>query len=182
MKKNELRDAYKQKRKNLTANEIENLQENIYQQVYNLDISKVKNVHLFLTMTKFKEIDTKPLITYFRSKNKQIIVSRCNFEDNSLSHFYFNETTVLDLNKYGVPEPINAKQIKEEELDLVFVPMLISDKKKYRVGYGKGYYDRFLSKCRKDVKMIGLNFYEPILEIEDVNEFDISLDEVIYPK
>ncbi|HCY98100.1 MAG TPA: 5-formyltetrahydrofolate cyclo-ligase, partial [Polaribacter sp.] len=70
MKKQELRALYKQKRKDLTEIQIKGLQENIYQQIYNLDFSTVKNVHLFLSMPKFKEIDTAPLITYFRNKNK----------------------------------------------------------------------------------------------------------------
>jgi 5-formyltetrahydrofolate cyclo-ligase len=133
-------------------------------------------------MPKFKEIDTTALITYFRNQNKRIVVSKCNFKDNSLSHFYLEEDTVLSLNTFGVPEPIDAEVVLEEELDLIFVPLLISDIKKYRVGYGKGFYDRFLSSCRKDAKLIGLNFFKPIEEIEDINEFDIPLQQVIYPK
>jgi len=62
------------------------------------------------------------------------------------------------------------------------VPLLISDEQHYRVGYGKGFYDRFLANCRKDCKKIGLNFFKPIQKISDSNEFDIALDEVIYPK
>ena len=181
MKKQELRGIYKQKRKELTFNETQELQENIYQQIYNLDISKVKNVHLFLSMIKFNEIDTKPLITYFRNKNKRIVVSKCNFKDNYLTHFYFDEKTNLESNKFGVAEPIDAEQVSEKEIDLIFVPMLISDNNNYRVGYGKGYYDRFLSKCRKDSKFIGLNLFKPIQQIEDVNEFDVSLHQVIFP-
>jgi 5-formyltetrahydrofolate cyclo-ligase len=182
MKKQELRALYKQKRKDLTEIQIKGLQENIYQQIYNLDLSTVKNVHVFLSILKFKEIDTLPLISYFRNRNKRIVISKCNFKDNTLSHFYFEDDTVLALNKFGVPEPINAEPALENDLDLIFVPLLISDIKKYRVGYGKGYYDRFLSSCRKDAKLIGLNFFEPIQQIEDVNEFDISLHQVIYPK
>ncbi|HCY98352.1 MAG TPA: 5-formyltetrahydrofolate cyclo-ligase, partial [Polaribacter sp.] len=53
--------------------------------------------------------------------------------------------------------------------------------KKFRVGYGKGFYDRFLLKCRADARLIGLNFFTPIEKIVDVNEFDVSLDQVIYP-
>ncbi|MFT6959451.1 MAG: 5-formyltetrahydrofolate cyclo-ligase [Polaribacter sp.] len=182
MKKQKLREIYKQQRNSLSEKQIQELQENIYQQVYNLDISKVNNVHLFLSMPKFKEIDTTPIITYFRNKNKRIVVSKCNFEDKTLSHFYYDENTVLVLNKFGVPEPIDAEVVLEEELDLIFVPLLISDIKNYRVGYGKGFYDRFLSSCRKDAKLIGLNFFKPIEEIEDINEFDIPLQQVIYPK
>ena len=182
MKKQELRALYKQKRKDLTEIQIKGLQENIYQQIYNLDLSTVKNVHLFLSMPKFKEIDTAPLITYFRNKNKRIVVSKCNFKDNTLSHFYLEEDTVLSLNKFGVLEPVAAELVEENKLDLIFIPMLISDDKKFRVGYGKGFYDRFLSNCRKDAKFIGLNFFPPIKAIEDKNEFDIPLHQVIYPK
>ncbi|APG65379.1 5-formyltetrahydrofolate cyclo-ligase [Tenacibaculum todarodis] len=182
MKKSELRKLYKEKRNNLSEVEITQFQENMYQQIYDLDISNVKNVHLFLSMRKFKEIDTKPLIGYFRSKNKRIVVSRCNFESTTLSHFYFDEDTKITLNKFGVPEPINAEEILETELDLIFVPMLISDENNYRVGYGKGYYDRFLSNCRKDAMIIGLNFFKPISKIEGLHEFDVALDNVIYPR
>ena len=182
MKKQELRALYKQKRKDLTEIQIKGLQENIYQQIYNLDLSAVKNVHLFLSMPKFKEIDTAPLITWFRNKNKRIVVSKCNFKDNTLSHFYLEENTVLSLNKFGVLEPVAAELVEENKLDLIFIPMLISDDKKFRVGYGKGFYDRFLSNCRKDAKFIGLNFFPPITAIEDKNEFDIPLHQVISPK
>ena len=182
MKKQELREIYKLKRKGLTEVQIQKFQENIYQQIYNLDISEVKNVHLFLSLKKFKEIDTKPIIDYFRSQEKKIVVSTSNFKNNTLSHFYLEENTVLEPNKYGIPEPINEEQVSETVLDLIFVPLLISDDKNYRVGYGKGFYDRFLSNCKKGAKFIGLNFFPPIEFIEDSNEFDIPLHKVIYPQ
>lgn len=181
MKKAELRKIYKQKRQELSFLEIENLQEKIYQQVYDLDISNINTIHVFLTLEKFKEIDTKPIIDYFRSQHKKIVVSKSDFTNNTLSHFYLEENTILELNKFEIPEPRDAEQVSEKELDLVFIPLLISDKFGYRVGYGKGFYDRFLSKCRKDVKKIGLNFFKPISRIDDINEFDIALDEVICP-
>ena len=182
MKKKELRKIYKQKRTDLTDSEIKEFQENIYKQIFNLDLSEVQTVHLFLSLRKFNEIDTSPIISFLREKGKRIVVSKCNFKDNTLSHFYFDENTVLELNKFGVPEPINTEQVNETVLDLIFVPLLISDKQNFRVGYGKGFYDRFLSNCRKDAKKIGLNFFKPITKIEDIHEFDVALDSVIFPK
>ena len=181
MIKSDLRKKYKQKRNDLTLEEIKTLQENIYSQIYSLDISKVQTVHLFLTLEKFKEINTSPIIDYFRSKNKKIVVSKSNFINNTLTHFYLEKDTAIVLNKYGIPEPIDGEQVSEIELDVVFVPLLISNEKHYRVGYGKGFYDRFLSNCRKDCKKIGLNFFKPISNISDINQFDIALDDVIYP-
>ena len=182
MLKTELRKIYKQKRNDLTFEEIQKRQENIYQQIFDLDISKITTIHIFLSLTKFKEIDTQPIINYFRSQNKKIVVSKSDFINNSLTHFYLEKDTAIALNKYGIPEPVNAVQVSESKLDLVFVPLLISDEQHYRVGYGKGFYDRFLANCRKDCKKIGLNFFKPIANINDINEYDIPLDSVIYPK
>ena len=182
MKKNELRKIYKQKRRELSSDAIQQLQGNIYQQIYKLDVADVKIIHIFLSLTRFKEIDTSPIINYFRNKNIKILVSKTNFISNTLSHYYFEKDTIIEVNKYGVPEPKNATQVSEKEIDLVFVPLLISDTQNYRVGYGKGFYDRFLANCRKDCKTIGVNFFKPIAKIEDINEFDVALDLVVYPK
>ncbi len=182
MNKQQLRATYKQKRENLSSAEKNFLQENIYQQIYDLDISDVKIIHIFLSLEKFNEINTIPIINYFRTKNIKIVVPKTNFKNNSLTHFYLEKDTELAINHYGIPEPKNAIQVSENDIDLVFVPLLISDKNHHRIGYGKGFYDRFLSNCRPNCKKIGLNFFKPISEIEDINEFDIALDLVLYPK
>lgn len=182
MVKKELRKLYKQKRKELTKNEIENFQQNIYAQIFQINFSNSENIHIFLSIEKQKEINTYPIINFLRSINKTIIISKSDFKTNTLQHFIFDKSTKLEINSYGIPEPINAVKIDVKEIDLVFVPLLISDKKNYRVGYGKGFYDRFLSECKKNVKTIGLNFFEPINIIKDINEFDIPLDKIIYPK
>lgn len=181
MKKQELRNIYKQKRKELNELEIQQLQKSIYRQVFDLDHATINNVHVFLSMEKFKEIDTLPIIKYFRDLKKDVIVSRCDFKNDTLCHFLLEEDTVIELNKFGVPEPVNAKEIDVKEIDLVFVPMLISDEKNFRVGYGKGFYDRFLSECKPAVKTIGLNFFKPIKKIEDINKFDVALNRILYP-
>lgn len=182
MKKQIVRTVYLQKRKELTPEEINSLQENIYQQVFDLSIKNIQTVHIFLSLQKFNELNTQPIIDYFRSKQKQLVISKCNFEDHTLSHFYFNEDTKLSANKFGVLEPVSGTQVSESELDLIFVPLLISDEAHYRVGYGKGFYDKFLAKCSKHTQKIGLNFFAPIPKIEDINPFDIALDAVIFPK
>ncbi|WP_299064486.1 5-formyltetrahydrofolate cyclo-ligase [uncultured Polaribacter sp.] len=182
MKKQQLRKIYKQKRADLTESQIIDFQKSIYQQIYNLDITNVENVHIFLSLTKFKEIDTQPIINYFRSKHINLVVSKSDLKNHTLSHYYLEENTVLKENKYKVLEPINAQQVDEKELDIIFVPLLISDELNYRIGYGKGFYDRFLANCKKEAKFIGINYFKPIHKIEDVNNFDIPLHQVIYPK
>lgn len=181
MKKQQLREEYKLKRKALSDEEIKIFEKSICLQIRNLDFSLVQNVHVFLPIKRQKEVNTYPIIDFLRKIDKQIIISKSNFENNTLTHYIFEKRTELLINKWGIPEPINAIEINVKNIDLVFVPLLISDKKHYRVGYGKGFYDRFLSECKSSVKTIGLNFFSPIQEIEDVGVFDVPLDKVIYP-
>jgi 5-formyltetrahydrofolate cyclo-ligase len=182
MRKQELRKIYKQKRKKLSAFEIDCCQENIYQQVFKIDFRKINTIHIFLSIERLLEVNTNPIIDFLLLKNKTVVVSVSDFSKNTLTHFLFDRKTKLKVSSYGIPEPVNGIEIDPEKIDLVFVPLLISDEKNCRVGYGKGFYDRFLSECRSDVKTIGLNFFKPIDCIEDVNEFDIPLNQVIYPK
>ena len=182
MKKQELRKIYKQKRKALSAVEVENLQENIYQQVFEFNFSSIETIHIFLSIERLLEVNTNPIIDFLLLKNKTIVVSVSDFSTNTLKHFLFDRETKLKISSFGIPEPINGIEIDAKEIDLVFVPLLISDEKRYRVGYGKGFYDRFLAECKSDVKTIGLNFFQSIDTIEDINEFDIPLHQVIYPK
>ncbi|RYZ27704.1 MAG: 5-formyltetrahydrofolate cyclo-ligase, partial [Chitinophagaceae bacterium] len=74
------------------------------------------------------------------------------------------------------------QQIDPKEIDLVVVPLLTFDKKGYRVGYGKGFYDRFLHQCKKDCIKIGLSYFDPIEAVDDANEFDVTLDFCITPQ
>jgi 5-formyltetrahydrofolate cyclo-ligase len=182
MNKKELRKIYKQKRKELSEKEVTHLQKNIYSQIFDIDFTNNQNIHIFLPIKNQKEIDTYPIVDFLRKLKKKIIISKSDFKTNTLQHYIFDKNTELNINEYGIPEPINAQKIDVTKIDLVFVPLLISDKENYRVGYGKGFYDRFLSECRKDLKTIGLNFFPPIDKITDYNEYDIPLDNVIFPK
>jgi 5-formyltetrahydrofolate cyclo-ligase len=182
MKKQELRKIYKQKRKELSSIEIDCCQENIYQQVFDFNFYKINTIHIFLSIERLLEVNTNPIIDFLLLENKTIVVSVSNFSTNILTHFLFDRKTKLKVSSYGIPEPINGIEIDAKKIDLVFVPLLISDEKNYRVGYGKGFYDRFLAECREDVRTIGLNFFKPINCIEDINDFDIPLNQVIYPK
>ena len=97
-------------------------------------------------------------------------------------HFLQDDEMFFEKNQYGIPEPTGGVAVRERDIDIVFIPLLAFDKSGNRVGYGKGYYDRFLSKCRKDVLKIGLSFFPPVDSIEDVDFFDKKLDFCITPE
>jgi len=86
------------------------------------------------------------------------------------------------MNHAGIGEPTTGELIYPEELDMVFVPMLAYDKKGFRVGYGKGFYDRYLQMCRRNVIKVGFSYFEPEEAIPEVNEFDIPLNLAITPQ
>lgn len=182
MNKKELRKIYKRKRQGLPEAVILNLQKSIYSQVFDINFNNIQNIHIFLSIEKQKEINTYPIIDFLRKLKKTILISKSDFKTSTLQHYIFDENTEISVNKYGIPEPVNAKRIDVKKIDLVFVPLLISDKKNYRVGYGKGFYDRFLSDCKEEVISVGLNFFNPIDTITDCNQYDIPLNDVIFPK
>jgi 5-formyltetrahydrofolate cyclo-ligase len=92
------------------------------------------------------------------------------------------EETVFKHNAWGIPEPQNGKSLSPETIDLVLVPLLIFDRLGYRVGYGKGYYDRLLANCRKDIVKIGFSYFEPVDKITDTDQFDVPLTYCITPQ
>jgi 5-formyltetrahydrofolate cyclo-ligase len=104
-----------------------------------------------------------------------------NLQTKEMQAILVHDETDFVENEYGIPEPEEGDEISAEEIDLVFVPLLAFDKKGFRVGYGKGFYDRFLKKCREDVISVGFSYFEPVDAIEDKNQFDVPLNYCITP-
>jgi 5-formyltetrahydrofolate cyclo-ligase len=65
---------------------------------------------------------------------------------------------------------------------MIIIPLLAFDEKGYRVGYGKGFYDRYLKECREDCLKIGLSYFEAVPSVDDAAEFDVPLDFCITPQ
>jgi 5-formyltetrahydrofolate cyclo-ligase len=83
--------------------------------------------------------------------------------------------------RWGIPEPVGGRVVEPAELDVVLIPLLAFDAKGHRVGYGKGFYDRYLATCRPDCLKIGISFFESLAPIDDVEAHDIALDMAICP-
>lgn len=181
MNKSALRQAYIQQRDALTEEEIEDKSLAIANQCLRLPIWDKTNYHLFLSIVKKKEIDTEYLLQVLAGKDKNIILSKSDFKSGEMKHFLLTDNTVLRVNSYGIPEPQDGIQIQESQLDVVFVPLLAFDTKGNRVGYGKGFYDRFLQQCKPEVLKVGLSFFEAEEEIDDVSDLDIALDYCVTP-
>lgn len=109
------------------------------------------------------------------------MLSKASKSDNTLMHILWEEDTPLAMNSWGITEPEYGEEVLPEQLDMILIPLLVFDRKGNRIGYGKGFYDRFLAKCRHDAIKVGLSCFEPAEEISDVDQYDVPLDLCITP-
>lgn len=182
MLKKELRIKYKELRQKLSVEEIDEKSLVIANQLLKLDIWESTYFHVFLPIEEQKEVNSEYILTILQAKDKEIVISKSDFETIAMHHFLLTDNTKIKKNEYNIPEPINGLPVPTKMIDVVFVPLLAYDKKGNRVGYGKGFYDKFLSDCKPNVIKIGLSFFEPEEIIEDVYENDIKLDFCVNPE
>jgi 5-formyltetrahydrofolate cyclo-ligase len=183
LRKADLRKIYLQKRKELSEKDFKLLNQQIADQFKLLDLSGVKLLHIFLPIIEKHEIDTYLIINWLLDNHPEIniAVPKSNFSNLTLTHLLYNKHLTIEKNKWNIPEPVSGDKINPSEIDIVMVPLLALDRIGYRVGYGKGFYDRFLAECRKDVQLIGLSQFEAIESIEDTDEYDMKLEKCITP-
>ncbi|MCM5662456.1 5-formyltetrahydrofolate cyclo-ligase [Galbibacter mesophilus] len=182
MNKTELRLQYKNKRSLLTPSNIEDFSIAIANQLLPLPIWDKTYFHLFLSIEKQKEIDTSYILSILQGKDKEVVISKSNFETGELINYLLTDNTKIKVNPYGIPEPVDGIEIPNKKIEVVFIPLLAYDKQGNRIGYGKGFYDRFLASCNKNVIKIGLSFFPPEEKIEDVSIQDIALDFCVTPE
>jgi len=152
----------------------------LLKQFKRLDFSKIKTLHIFLPISEKKEPDTFLLIEWLNKNYPEIkiIVPKADFETALMTNHEYMGIDDLQKNLYNILEPQKGA-LYEGDVDLVLVPLLAFDKQGYRVGYGKGFYDRFLEGL--NAQKIGLSLYSAIEKIDDVNQHDIRLDFCITP-
>ena len=176
-----LRTEYQKRRDSLTEEQIADCSIQISNLSLTLNIWEYSIYHLFMTNEKNKEIDTSYLLSVIQGKDKQPVIPKI-VDDNRLEHFLLNDQTPLKNNRWGIPEPLSGITINPEQIEVVFVPLLVFDQQGHRVGYGKGYYDRFLDQCSESTLKVGLTFFDPVTKIEDIETHDISLDFALTPE
>lgn len=184
MKKAELRRLYLDKRRGLAAGEVARMSSLIAERFFNeVDLAAIKTLHTFIRIAKFKEFDTSMI--YYRLWHERRGIATCapvtDRETGELEARYFDDAAELAENDWGIREPAGTVKADPEEIDLVIVPLLCFDEAGHRVGYGKGYYDRFLARCRPDCLKLGVSLFPPVAAIEDIHDSDVPLDLCITP-
>ena len=183
MKKDFVRKQYLKKRQALSLSKFKEDSSRLVQNTIEL-IKKYKPeyLHCFIPIHRKGEINTLPIIQFCWENNIKVVVPVSNFEKGTMKNAVFSSDTRTNQAKYNITEPINPIWIKNDKIDLVITPLLAFDPRGYRVGYGKGFYDRFFESLQSGVEKIGVSFFEPCEVIDDINEFDIPLTCCVTPK
>ena len=181
MNKKELRAKYKALRQQLSAQEMEDKSLAIANNLLKLDVWNKTYYHLFLSIKEQKEVDTEFILQILAGKDKEIVISKSDFDTLKMTHFLLTDNTKIKKNEFNIPEPVDGLEVPTSKIEVVFVPLLAFDTNGNRVGYGKGFYDKFLSECNPNTIKIGLSLFEAETAIEDVISNDIPLTYCVTP-
>jgi 5-formyltetrahydrofolate cyclo-ligase len=141
-----------------------------------------ETIHCFLPQRNTNEVDTWQILDSLPRLVK-IAVPYIIPGTRQMEHYILTKETILTENRWGIPEPDpkTNSPIHPQLVDAVLLPLLAFDKRGYRVGYGGGYYDRFLDTCRSDTLKIGLSFFDAVEAIADIDSYDIRMDFCVTP-
>ncbi|MBE8722198.1 5-formyltetrahydrofolate cyclo-ligase [Sphingobacterium pedocola] len=183
MTKRELRKVYREKRLSLDEGHREQLDSKLFHQLIRLDWSGCNYLHVFISLPKYNEPDTSRFIKWIQNHYPDIklVLSKTDLLDGSMINYLWDQDTCIAQNQWGIFEPVGGEIIREKLIDSVLVPLLLADKKGNRIGYGKGFYDRFLVNCRDDVRSIGLSYFDLVEQIVDTEEWDFPLKYCVTP-
>ncbi|HLA94794.1 MAG TPA: 5-formyltetrahydrofolate cyclo-ligase [Pyrinomonadaceae bacterium] len=185
MTKSELRKIYLAKRRSISPADHAELSARIAASLFErFDLAAIKTIHCFISLKHTGEVETSGIFERLWADFPHVktLAPRINDETGDIDSLLFTSGTKLVENNWKIPEPTDGDVVDPGEIDIVLVPLVCFDERGYRVGYGKGFYDRFLGKCRSDCLKIGLSFFPSVEKIDDVHEGDIPLDFCVTPE
>lgn len=166
-----LRRSMMQKRLKLTDFEYKEFSNQIFNKVIGDEHFKSAH-HLGLYVSFQNEVDTHRLIAYCFQIGKKVSVPRVT--GDSMEFYEITSFDDLSTGTFGVLEPNRARHTDKNQLSVIYVPLLAYDKNNHRIGYGKGYYDRYLADFKNQT--IGLAFSIQEVDLIATNPFDFPLN------
>ena len=186
--KADLRRTALARRQALPTAEIDQRSQRLRDQLcQHFPVAKWQWLHLFLPLARRNEPDTWHIIHHIWAERLALRLAAPVVQPDgiSLKHYELAPATPLHTARWGIPEPeaTPATEVAPAAFDAVLVPLLVVDAAGQRVGYGGGFYDRFLAQCRPATQFIGLSVLDeaPIDRIADVRPTDVPLTACITP-
>ena len=183
MKKEEGRRIYKGKRKELSEAERVKANDLMLIQFQKVDLPEIHHLLSYWPIEENQEPNTSLFSGYLEFKYPSIkfLYPKADFQKNEMEAVEVDADTAFLKNTWNIHEPMDGTLTDAAVLDMVFVPLLIFDKREYRIGYGQGFYDKYLQQCRPDCLKVGFCYFEPVDVIEGTHEFDVPLNLCITP-
>lgn len=178
MNKKELRSLVLGELKKLSKPEYEQFSYEIAKQLFTEELWK-KASTIGITISNYPELDTYQVIRKAWEQGKRVVVPKCHPKEKQMSFHELNQFTQLESVYYGLLEPIEAltKKVAKEEIDLLIVPGLAFTHEGYRLGFGGGYYDRFLLEYNGST--VSLAFPVQLTAKLPLEEHDIPVQKII---
>jgi 5-formyltetrahydrofolate cyclo-ligase len=182
MHKKAWRDLISKKKESMNWSEWELLSSSITSKTVLLpEWNRAENVALYYSVEK--EVDTKGILKNGWSSGKNMFLPKSEPTSKKLTFFEVNDYEQLRIGAFGIHEPIPKKcrKIDKEDLDLVIVPGVVFDTRGYRIGYGGGFYDRFLENNKgHHIPTLSLAFSFQVIDVHlPIDRFDIPVDQII---
>ena len=188
--KADLRRTALARRQALNAGELARRSDRLRELLFrHFPVAQWQWLHVFLPLAKRNEPDIWQFIRWVWGEQLPLRLATPVVQPDgvSLRHYELTPDTRLTQNRWGidepVPDPVTAPEIFPAAFDAVLVPLLAVDAAGQRVGYGGGFYDRFLAQCRPGTHFIGLNVLDepPTGRLADVLPTDVPLTACITP-
>ena len=180
MKKSEIRKRYLEKKESLTDTEVQSSSQQIFENfISEFDLKKDQKVHCFLSIPEKGEVDTSSFLNYFFENEIRVFVPK--IVKGKLISLEITKETPLIESAWGIKEPAGNEDCGVKDFDFIITPLLYSDQFGNRVGYGKGFYDRFFSEISPNAIKVGVSFFPANEKVEDISEFDVPLNYLVTP-
>jgi 5-formyltetrahydrofolate cyclo-ligase len=181
MFKNEARKYLLNKRQNLSLIDCVKWDDLLLIQFQRLDWSTTTIMGSFYPMEKHNEPNTILLTSYLQKFIPDLIIAYPVIDPTTQTMEFYKTTDKLHINTLGIYEPIKQYRIPNKDINTFLVPLLGFDLDGHRIGFGKGYYDRYFSTCNHQHLRIGISYFDPIPKLVDTHEFDVPLTHCITP-
>lgn len=183
MLKSAARQSYRDKRLALSASERARFDDMMLIQLQTIQIPFITFLLSYWPIAENKEPNSLLFSDYLEFQNPDLITCypKTDNAKGTMQAIQTNDDTRFRKNKFNIYEPERGEIVSPAGLDLIFVPLLAFDKRGYRVGYGKGFYDRYIAQCRSECLKIGFSYFDPVDKLEDTHEFDLPLNLCVTP-
>jgi 5-formyltetrahydrofolate cyclo-ligase len=169
------------KRQSLTEADCIKLDDLLLIQLQKLDWSTTKIIGSFYPSELHSEPNTLLFIKFLKFYIPELIVTYPKLQGKEYAMDFFQETETLEMNKWGIQEPLANHLFEPSAIDTFLVPLIGFDPSGQRIGFGKGYYDRYFARTGNSVKRIGISYFDPMPNFEDTHQFDVPLSHCITP-